>query len=179
MTRSARAELREVVEADVHREVGQLAVRLPQHPVLVVAEARWSGTRARRPARRCGPRAASSAIAALGQARVAHVALLVGPLVEHGAVVLEHAALALAPSRRTAHQPRRSSAAPPPAAPARRAHARRVARRATPRQLEQVLAGIAVLGQLGRLAQRLAQAHLDRARERLELVAGVVDVVLG
>ena len=32
------AELLEVVEADVHREVGELAVRLPQHAVLVVAE---------------------------------------------------------------------------------------------------------------------------------------------
>ena len=39
--------------------------------------------------------------------------------------------------------------------------------------------GIAVLGQRRRLAHRLAHARLERARQRLELVAGVVDVELG
>jgi hypothetical protein len=46
------------------------------------------------------------------------------------------------------------------------------------RQLDEVLAGIAVVRQRGRLADRLAQARLERAREGVELVAGVVDVEL-
>ena len=46
------------------------------------------------------------------------------------------------------------------------------------REIDEVLARVAVLRQRDRLAQRLAQARLERARERLELVAGVVDVEL-
>ena len=46
-------------------------------------------------------------------------------------------------------------------------------------EVDEVLAGVAVVGQRRRLADLLAEARLERARERLELVAGVVDVELG
>ena len=47
------------------------------------------------------------------------------------------------------------------------------------RQVDEVLAGIAVRGQRGRFAELLPHARLERAGERLELVTGVVDVELG
>src|SRR5439155_854513 len=46
------------------------------------------------------------------------------------------------------------------------------------RQIDEVLAGISVLGEHRRLAELLAHAYVERARQRLELVAGVVDVEL-
>ena len=47
------------------------------------------------------------------------------------------------------------------------------------RKIDEVLTGIAVLGERGRHAELLLHARLERARERLELIAGVVDVELG
>src|SRR5262249_21906666 len=45
-------------------------------------------------------------------------------------------------------------------------------------EIDEVLAGIAVLGKRRRQAELLLHARLERARERIELIAGVVDVEL-
>ncbi len=58
-----------------------------------------------------------------------------------------------------------------------RAQALRIPRQPLRHHLDQVLARVRVLGQLGRLAQRLPQPHVHRPRQRHELVARVVDVV--
>src|SRR5205814_6764097 len=47
------------------------------------------------------------------------------------------------------------------------------------RQVDQIVARIAVVGKRHRLSELLEHARLERARERLELRARVVDVVLG
>src|SRR5262249_62343915 len=46
------------------------------------------------------------------------------------------------------------------------------------RELDEIVSGIPVLGQRGHFAELLPHARLERARERLELIAGVVDVEL-
>jgi hypothetical protein len=47
------------------------------------------------------------------------------------------------------------------------------------REIDEVLAGITVLGKRRRQAELLLHARLERARQRVELIAGVVDVELG
>src|SRR3989449_1864102 len=110
----------------------------------------------------------------LGKVPVAHVALPRRPHVELDAVVAQDQPLLL-------EDPRHG--VPPEVLeplPLGRAHRARAALLPVgPGELDQVLARIAVLGDRGGLAELLRDAHLERARERLELGARVVDVVLG
>ena len=169
-------ELHVVVERDIDGEVGQLPGAPPQHAVLVVAGALDR--------RRAEPERAVLLVreAARGellhgllrQAAVADVALLRGPHVEVHAVGGERAALLL-------DHPLDGPA--PEVLEPRPLVAGNVERAASGavllREVDQVLAGIAVLGQRGRLAELLAHPRLEGARERLELGAGVVHVELG
>src|SRR5206468_7981066 len=109
----------------------------------------------------------------LHQAAVTHVALLGRPHVELHAVGRERAALL------------RDHALDRPAAEMLEARAR-VAGHVEPSALrailrgevDQVLARIPFFGQRGLVAEGLTHARLERARERLELRAGIVDVEL-
>ena len=169
-------ELHVVVERDVDGEVGQLAGAPPQHAVLVVAGA-LDGRRAEPERAVLLVREAAGGEVLHGllrQAAVTYVALFRGPHVEVHAVGGERAALLL------------DHALDGPAAEVLEAralvagHVARTARGAVfPGEVGQVFARIAVLRQGGALAELLAYARLERARERLELGAGVVHVELG
>ena len=171
-----RRELHVVVIGDVHREVGRLAVRASEHAVLVVAGLFPLG--------RAEPEGAVLLVAEatrrellqhlLRQAFVTDVALLGRPDVELDGVVAQDPAL------RVDHP--RDRIAPEMLDPLALGGAvdeapALVAVRL--REIDEVLAGIAILGERGRLAELLLHACLERARERLELIARVVDVELG
>ncbi len=160
-------ELDEVMESDVDAEVRQLTVGLPQHAVLVVAEG--GGAEPEGAVLLVGVAGGGEGDdGPLGKTGIPHVALLVRPALEVGAVGFEHLAL---PRHHAVHGlalgPR-----------GQRAHGRGVGGEPLLDEIHEVFARIGVLGQLGRLAEGLAQPHVHGAGEGLELVAGVVDVEL-
>ena len=165
-------ELHVVMERHVDRRVGQLAVRLAHDPILVVAERGRA-----KPERAVGvvtePARRELCQHLLREALVADVTLLGGPDVELDPVVAQDPALRLDdPRHRVAAEVLDALALGGGGRDAAALGAIRL------RQIDEVLAGISVLGEHRRLAELLAHAYVERARQRLELVAGVVDVEL-
>src|SRR5207245_7166444 len=161
----------------VHGEIRRLAGRAAQHAVLVVARllAELGRPEPERPLVLVGELARGELLQdLLGKVPVTYVALLRRPHVELDAVVAQDPSLLL-------DNPR--DGIPPevlePLALGRALRARATLRPVGPGELDQVLARIAVLGERGGLAELLRDARLERARQRLELGARVVDVVLG
>ena len=144
-----------MVEADVDGEVGQLAIGLAEHAVLVVAEGR--GAEPERPVLLIGmPRRGQRLDDALRQARRAHVGGLVGPAVELDAVVSEHLTLA---RHHVPHGMAPGLFDPLGLGPGQEARRPPVPLEVVCREVDEVLARVGPLRQLDRLAQGLLQAH--------------------
>ena len=182
------AEFHVVVVRDVHGEIGHLAVRAPQHAILVVA--RLLAQRGRPEPERALPLVGELARGELlqdllGEVQVAHVALLRRPHVELDAEVAQDAPLLLDDPR---HGVPPEALEPLPFIGLRHERLERLEGFGAPRalllevlagEIGEVLTRVAIHRQFGRHAECLAHARLERARQRLELGAGVVDVVLG
>ena len=182
------AELHVVVVRDVHREIRHLAVRAAQHAILVVAHLLTE--RGRPEPERAFVLVRELARSKLlqnllGQVEVTHIALLRRPHVELDPVVTQDAPLLLEDPQ---HGVSSEVFEPLPLAAAHEQRLRRLplrhARAALlgeilAREVHQILARIAVVGQTRRLTQLLQDARLERARQGLELGARVVDVELG
>ena len=168
-------EFHEVMIGDVDGKVGELARAPAQHTVLVIAGA-GHGRRAK-PQRAVvlvrQPTRGELLHRLLHQAAVTHVALLGRPHVELHAVGRERAALL------RDHELDRPAAEMLEARARVAGHVEPSALRAILRgEVDQVLARIPFFGQRGLVAEGLTHARLERARERLELRAGIVDVEL-
>ncbi len=158
------------VVGDVGGEVGRAAVRLDQHPVLVVAVSGGAEPQ------RAVLFVAQTLVGELGQLGADHVAiietLLAVPVVEpdpEGLQIVANPAQHLGHTEAGACSERRVRIKLGDA---------RIGGVQLGRQIANIFALIAVFGESMRHAAQFAQARVNRAAERRHLVAGVVDVIL-